>query len=212
MEHIHFKTEEQIHLRLSERLQNLSEDSRIPNLNLAFLLDKLGVSSHALVVFIFSLPFLLPIPIPGLSVVLGALIALSGLAIAIDKPIWLPAIIANRNIDGSLIAKIFLSASRLLKRVEFLFKPRLINVSENWGVRIFTGLLIFLSGVLLFLPLPPGTNFPPAIVCVLLAVGLLERDGLCLLIGFGAFALKLFLIFNMYNYISGWISANWIST
>jgi hypothetical protein len=196
---------EQQLIRLSERLLALAEVCQTRELSLSFLLTKLGVSSHALVVFIFSIPFLLPIPVPGLSILLGGLIALSGLAIAIGRPIWLPKVIADRSIDGSLVAKIFFAASKLVKKIEFLFRPRLTKISDNTIIRTFAGLVIAVSGIVLLLPLPPGTNFPPALVCVLLAVGLLERDGLLLLIGFSFFALKILLIFNLYSYFSDWI-------
>lgn len=191
------ESEPQQELRLSARLQILALDCETHHLSLEFLLTKLGVSSHALVIFIFSVPFLLPIPVPGLSMILGSFIALSGFYIAIRKPIWLPQAIANKKIDGVFIAKIFSTASRLLQKVEFLFKPRLADISERPVVRGFVGFLIFVSGILLLLPLPPGTNFPPALVCALLSLGLLERDGLLLLIGFGVFILKIILIFNL---------------
>lgn len=195
------------HLSSSERLVALVEDCRLSNLNIQLLLTKLSFGGHSFVVLIFSLPFLLPIPIPGLSVLLGVVITISGLAITFGKPMWLPKFIADRDIEISLIEKIFLPTSRLLKKVEFLFKPRLTLISHNLGVRALSGLIIVASGILLFLPLPPGANFPPALVCALIAIGLLESDGLFLLIGFGAFALKVFLIFKLYKYFSEWAGA-----
>jgi hypothetical protein len=35
----------------------------------------------------------------------------------------------------------------------------------------------------LILPLPPGGNFPPALACAVLALGLAQRDGVIVLIG-----------------------------
>jgi hypothetical protein len=40
--------------------------------------------------------------------------------------------------------------------------------------------------VVLILPLPPGGNFPPALACAILGMGLVERDGLIILIGLAA--------------------------
>jgi hypothetical protein len=44
-----------------------------------------------------------------------------------------------------------------------------------------------MSSLLLFLRLDPGINLPPALVRVKLAAGLLEKDGLLLMTGFGLF-------------------------
>ena len=37
--------------------------------------------------------------------------------------------------------------------------------------------------MVLILPLPPGGNFPPALACAVLGMGLVERDGLIVLVG-----------------------------
>jgi hypothetical protein len=50
--------------------------------------------------------------------------------------------------------------------------------------RVLVGLSLTLAGVLLGLPLPfPGSNLPGAALGVLLALGLLEEDGLLALVG-----------------------------
>jgi hypothetical protein len=189
--------------RLSYKFLQLAKQCHEHEISLATLVAKFGVDSHALVVLFLSLPFLTPIPLPGLSLVLGTVIALSGLAIALGKPIWLPQFIGTRKISGSILEKIFLAGSRVLQKFEHLIKSRMENYLGGHVGRILSGVLIFLSGIILALPLPPGTNFPPALICVVLALGLLERDRLLTFFGTILFAGKITLALNLVTYISG---------
>ena len=61
--------------------------------------------------------------------------------------------------------------------------------------------IIFVAAFVLLLPLPPGTNFPPALCIILMAGGLLERDGRFILAGYLAFALNVvfFALFALYG-------------
>jgi hypothetical protein len=45
------------------------------------------------------------------------------------------------------------------------------------------GLVVLVMAVVLILPLPPGGNFPPAVACAVLGMGLAERDGVIVLLG-----------------------------
>jgi hypothetical protein len=51
------------------------------------------------------------------------------------------------------------------------------------GVYRFNSLTIAIRGLLLALPLPPGTNFPPALGIFLLSAGMVEEDSLFVLLG-----------------------------
>jgi hypothetical protein len=42
---------------------------------------------------------------------------------------------------------------------------------------------VLFMAIVLILPLPPGGNFPPALACAVLGMGLVERDGVIILIG-----------------------------
>jgi len=43
--------------------------------------------------------------------------------------------------------------------------------------------MISLGGLLLFLPLPPGTNAPPALALILLCIGTLQHDIVFVILG-----------------------------
>ena len=65
-------------------------------------------------------------------------------------------------------------------------KHRFSRFSDNeWGCRI-TGACLAWDALLMSLPLPiPLTNLVPAYAILFLAIGLLEFDGLFILIGYG---------------------------
>ena len=65
-----------------------------------------------------------------------------------------------------------------------------LRVMTSRPSRVAAGVSLACAGVLLFLPIPlPMSNFVPAVAILLLAVGLVEEDGLLLLLGHAANAL-----------------------
>lgn len=195
---------------LSEEFAFLAQECQERNLSLQDLLIQFGVRGHAFIVLLFSMPLIFPIPLPGLPVIFGIIIALSGIGIVFGTPILLPKKMTQKTFSATALAPVFRKASKVLKKLEWLIKPRLSWLVQQDAFRRTIGFLIFLCGFILFLPLPPGTNFPPAIVCVLLSVGLLERDfamiclGLASLLTITAAAISLFNYFV--QYLNTWIA------
>ena len=64
---------------------------------------------------------------------------------------------------------------------EALLKPRLTILDPRLVDRI-VGLMALIAAIILFLPIPLA-NFAPALAIVLLGLGLIERDGIVLLVG-----------------------------
>lgn len=117
----------------------------------------------------------------------GVLILIFGWAIATGWEPFLPARLMRKPLPADKVIKLSLGASRFFKRTERYLKPRLSWAISNRILHALAGICIALSGLLLALPLPPGTNAPPAISILLLSAALLERDGLALFVGFTAF-------------------------
>ena len=69
------------------------------------ILIELGPNSHALLINFLCLPFLQPIPLPGLSSILGLLISYIGIAAILNKPISVPKFIANKKIEIRSVEK-----------------------------------------------------------------------------------------------------------
>jgi hypothetical protein len=79
-------------------------------------------------------------------------------------------------------------ARRLVRLLETFLRPRLRPVLEWRILRHGCGVIIFICGLLLLLPLPiPFSNGLPAITVVLITGAMLENDGAVMVGGLAAF-------------------------
>lgn len=197
-------------IRLSEQFLALALECEQEILTVRELITALGVRGHGFVALMFSIPFVSPIPLPGLSVIFGLFVMIGGLGISLGFKLWLPNWLMKKSLPGHLLSKAFRGSAALLKKIETVLRPRLFMISESVPLRMAAGFLIALSGFVLALPLPPGTNFPPAAVCVLLSLGILERDGIFLIAGFVTFLVNMALIVGLLAYARPWLM-QWLS-
>ena len=141
---------------------------------------------------LIALPFFMPIPLPGLSTPFGLVVLVIGARLALGRRPWLPEKFLRRELPPQFIARVLGTASRAVRCMEVLLRPRLDFLHEHWVYRRVAGTLIMVSGLLLLLPLPiPLTNSFPALTVVLLTAGAIERDGLFFLAGCAAFTVTL---------------------
>jgi len=165
---------------LVERLHQIAELSNGQPISIKILVRVLAKKGYATLIVLFSLPFCLPIQIPGLSTPFGIALMFIGLRIAFGNVVWLPEWILNKTIPFSVFKKIANWIEWFLRKLKFI-KPRAIAFVQNPYSQIFHGLLVAMLGFFLALPLPiPFTNLLSAIPLVLIGFALMENDGLVL--------------------------------
>jgi hypothetical protein len=103
---------------------------------------------------------------------------------ALGLPPWLPKRLLDHRCDSKLLGKFLSLAGRALKRLDRYIRPRGRFLSLHPWMHRLNGLMIALCGFLLALPLPPGTNVPPACASILLSIGVLEEDDLFVAFGY----------------------------
>lgn len=167
--------------RLSTLLRQLSSDG-VGRIAVGEIVDTIGNRAFGALIFAFSAPIALPIPVPGLSLILGIplLLLTWQLMIGRRQP-WLPAAILRRSFDRRDFARIVGGIVPWLERFERVIGPRYRWVTEHISERII-GSLAFAFSLAVFVPVPFG-NMPPALGLALFALGLLERDGRMILAG-----------------------------
>jgi len=176
-------------MKLSEIIQSLLADYPEQPLAIGTIVQRTEEHGFGLICGLLTLPLILPIPIPlvGFSTLLGAGIILAGLQLALGyhQPL-LPRFIARIELSPAISRTVLGNLNRLLHPVERLAQTRLQKVSFNWMLRRLVGLCLAWNALLMALPLPiPFTNMLPAYTILFLSIGILESDGLLLLLGYG---------------------------
>jgi hypothetical protein len=174
--------------KLSETLEQLITEFHMRPVTLREVIVVLQGRAYNLLMLLLALPFLLPLPLPGLSTVLGSVIAVIALRLTLGQKPWLPARLLDRELPPKFFPTLLNGARRVLRFLEVMLKPRQLWLTASPLLTQLHAFIILTAAVVLLLPLPPGTNFPPALCIVIMAGGLLERDGRFILAGYLAFA------------------------
>lgn len=147
------------------------------------LVDSLGERAFGALMFIFAVPNIIPTP-PGTSAILGLPLVILTYQVMIGRQsLWLPAVVRQRRISREIIASFVNKVTPLMARLERILKPRLGFLASTDLAERVIGLVTFPLALVLFLPIPFGNILPAAAVaCV--ALGLAERDGLAVAVGY----------------------------
>ena len=173
--------------RLSDELHALAARFEEKEITLQEVVDALGARASALLMVILALPFCSPITIPGLSVPFGVVIAVLAARFALGLPPWLPARLLAVKLPPKFFRAVLEGASKFIGVIERQLRPRWLWLTESAVLRRLHMGLVCLGALLLLLPLGgiPFTNTLPALVVVIGALGVLERDGVAVAVAYG---------------------------
>jgi hypothetical protein len=146
------------------------------------IIDALDARSFGLAVLLFALPSVVPMP-PGVPTIVGIILLIVAVQMVIgQKELWLPGILSKREFDRKSLVSAFEGLAPKLAILEKVMKPRLLFMTGRVG-SVLIGVVVLVMAFVLILPLPPGGNFPPALACAVLGLGLAQRDGVTVLVG-----------------------------
>ncbi len=148
------------------------------------ILQLLGERAFGIVLLFFALPSALPFStVPGVSVVFSLPIALFACQMVFArKTLWLPKILAKRTIHHQTISKVIHTTVPYLIKIEYFLKPRWAFMTCRF-MEIINGILIFCLALCLMLPIPLS-NFIFAALLIIFSLGLIEKDGILLVLGY----------------------------
>lgn len=163
-------------------------------LTLGEIVEAFGDRAFGPVMFFFALINMLPWP-PGGTTLTGAPLVLLSMELALGRDtLWIPGWAGRASVNRQTFRKL---SRRLLKPLHFterLARPRLYVLTGGLGQGLIGLACLFLS-VVLVLPIWGG-NLLPAVAIGFFSLGVMQRDGLAVLIGWlltGATVAVLFL-------------------
>lgn len=174
----------------STMLEKFAEAQTADRIQIGVLVRAMEHRSVGALVLILALPMVVPIPAPGISVPFGIFLMLVSTELLFARgQVWLPQRIAARSIARKDFVRFAERAVPVLRRVEQFARPRMAGFTRGWGIRI-VGFTCLILATIIALPIPMGHFLPGSVICML-AIGLIECDGLLIAIGLGAAAFVL---------------------
>ena len=141
--------------------------------------DELDERGFGLMILILAIPCLVP-ALYGVPQIVGIpILLLAGQMLAGRIEPWLPEAVLKRRVSKAWLDRMADFATKRMGWFERLSRPRLTLFTVGWAERV-VALFMILATVTIVLPM---TNTVPSVALTLMAVGLIQRDGLFVLAG-----------------------------
>ncbi len=146
------------------------------------IVETFETRGFSVLLLIFCAPTVLPFSPPGLTtaISLPLLFLAIQMILGLKNP-WVPGWLGRKQVRVSALAGVVRRITPWLLRLETVLRPRLLPFSCRAAERVI-GLFCLCSALAIALPLP-FTNTVPSIGIFLMALGLLERDGVVIQAG-----------------------------
>ena len=109
---------------LSHMLTGLIDEIHGDTITLRELLERSGRQGMLLICALSTLPFLIPVSIPGVSTVFGAAIVLLASALFLNRLPWLPQRILNKPLDAHKLVPVLRKGAGLVSKIDRWVKER----------------------------------------------------------------------------------------
>ncbi|MEM8770015.1 MAG: exopolysaccharide biosynthesis protein [Pseudomonadota bacterium] len=152
-----------------------------PHGRLGDIVDRLDERAFGFLILLLALPCCLPFVYLLPQIVALPMLALAGQMAAGRHHPWLPSALHQRRFSIPAFENVLARAAKYVGFVERLARPRFSAVTSHVGARI-VGLLMLVPMASILVPLP-STNTAPGIGVAIAALGLIERDGVLVIIG-----------------------------
>ncbi|NGM85859.1 exopolysaccharide biosynthesis protein [Parapusillimonas sp. SGNA-6] len=170
---------------LSSTLTRTIDAIQGDTVSLRELMALIGEQGLLLLCAFATLPFLIPVSIPGVSTVFGAAIVLLSVAITLNRMPWLPEKILDRQLDAKKLLPALRKGTRIVSRIDAWVRPRVPGMTAK-SMTVINGCVLVFGGLLLMAPfgLIPFSNTAPAVGILFLAIGMIQRDGVFVMLGY----------------------------
>lgn len=155
-------------------VQSLADASGPDGLTLREIRDRLDERAYGLMILILAIPCLVP-ALYGVPQIVGIpILLLAGQMLVGREEPWLPEAALKRTVSKAMLDRMADFAVKRMGWFERLSRPRLRVFAEGWAERAAAGFMILATATIVL----PMTNTVPSVALALMAVGLIQRDGL----------------------------------
>jgi hypothetical protein len=169
--------------RITDLLTELRNNLPQGRVSLADLVDVFRHRAFGGFMLAMSLPTLLPLPI-GMAIVFDIPLVLLSIQLMLGRQsVWLPRSLLRGSVSREQAARMLDKLIPRLRRLEGVLRPRMLWLTSPLGERLIGTLCVALC-IVLMTPIPLLGWFPAIALCVI-SLGLAERDGVMLMVGFG---------------------------
>lgn len=163
----------------SDLLESLRQGD--PRLTLEEMVEAFGERGIGALMLTLALLSLLPLP-PGVKAIFCIPLTLLALELAAQRhEVWLPRWVLRRSVSRATYARVIVRVLKPVRYFERLSRPRLAFLSGAIS-RFLIGLTCVFLAVMLALPVPFG-DMLPSMAMLLFALGVMQRDGVVVLLG-----------------------------
>lgn len=166
--------------RLSEILTTLAGDESRERISVHDMVETMRARAFGALLLIFAFPNILPTP-PGTAGILGLPLLFLSAQMMLGLDPWLPGFIARRSMARSTFQTLVERITPWLSRAERLLRARMELLAHPRAQRLLGALCLIVS-VALVLPVP-FANLVPSVALCIIGLGVLERDGLWIVLG-----------------------------
>jgi hypothetical protein len=202
-----------LHQPLSRSLQETLDAPPPPGgITLNYLLERTERRGLFLILILLSLPFITPIPMPGVSNILGFVMLLLAIRLGLELPAVLPKKFGNRALPGDKLVKVLRGSVQFLALLEKLVRPRGTGWMTWRIARIANASLVALMAFVLMLPIPPiipFSNSLPSYSIIFLSASMMEEDGLMIWVAYAISAGTLFYLGSASKLIYDFFIRHW---
>lgn len=191
--------------RTSQVLRNLlANHPDVTDFTVEQIVSAIGETSFGTSLMFFAVPEVIPIPVPGLAtiVVMPTAVIAGQMAMGYQQ-IRLPKFIQKKTVTRKSLAAAIHAVLPFLEKAEKVAKPRWKWATSPLAKRLL-GVFIFILALSIAFPMP-GFNMPQAISTFVIALGLVEEDGLLIaagvLAGLASLALLGGAVFGVFSFL-----------
>lgn len=168
-------------MEISRRLAMLAENVEGDAASMDWIMAQLHERAFGLFLLVLALPCCIPFLYGVPQIVALPLMFISAQILLGRTMPWLPRKLGARTVSKVALEDLSRRATPWLQRIETVSRPRLASLTRRPLDQV-VGLTLVLFSASILVPLP-GTNTVPGIAVVIVAMGLLQRDGVLVILG-----------------------------